>query len=87
MGAPSSLGFSLGQTFFGFSAKHQKEFHDQLFDLLWVGDGKWTFEDIYNLPLQVRRLWIDKINNYTQEKQAAIKQANRSNKTKTPFKK
>ena len=62
MGAPSPPGFVLDQTFFGFKPKHQVQFHDQLFDLLWAGDGRWDWDTIYNLPLHIRRLWVTRIN-------------------------
>lgn len=62
MGAPSNLGFNLDQTFFGFNPKQRVQFHEQLFDLLWYGEGRWSWDDIYNLPIHIRRLWITKIN-------------------------
>jgi len=62
MGAPSHLGFVLEQNFFGFNSKHQVQFHEQLFDLLWAGDGKWDWNTIYSLPIHIRKLWISKIN-------------------------
>jgi len=52
----------LDQTFFGFNPTHQIQFHEQLFDLLWYGEGRWSWHDIYNLPIHIRRLWITKIN-------------------------
>ncbi len=36
--------------------------HNRLFDLLWYGDGRWTWTDIYNLPIPIRRLWISNTN-------------------------
>lgn len=60
-GAPSLLGFNITQNFFGYSAKHKTKLHEGLFELLWVGEGRWSFDDIYNLPLGIRKLWISKI--------------------------
>jgi hypothetical protein len=62
MGAPSSQGFELNQTFFGFSSADQVILHDRLFDLLWYGNGRWTWDDIYYLPIRIRKLWIARIN-------------------------
>jgi hypothetical protein len=64
MGAPSNLDFNLAPTFFGFKPEHQIQFHEQLFDLIWAGDGKWDWDTVYNLPLHIRKLWINKINKY-----------------------
>ena len=54
--------FNLSSTFFGFNAKDQVFFHNQLFDLLWAGEGRWSFEDIYTMPLRIRKLWVSRIN-------------------------
>lgn len=74
MGAPSNLGFELGQTFFGFKPEHQIQFHNQLFDLLWAGEGRWDWDTIYNLPLHIRKLWIKRINQM-RDKQSAEQEA------------
>jgi len=62
MGAPSEPGFNLDQTFFGFKPEHQIQLHDQLYELLIAGDGRWDWDTIYNLPLHIRKFWISKIN-------------------------
>jgi len=62
MGRPSNLDFPLDQTFFGFSAKDRKYLHDALFDLVWEGAGRWSIDDVYNMPLPMRRLWVSKLN-------------------------
>lgn len=52
----------MDQTFFGFKPEHQVQLHDQLYELLVAGDGRWDWDTIYNLPLHLRRFWISKIN-------------------------
>ena len=42
MEAPSFQGFNLEQTFFGFKPEDRVDLHDQLFNMLWVGEGRWT---------------------------------------------
>ena len=54
--------FNLTPTFFGFKPEHQVYFHNQLFDLLWAGEGRWSFEDIYTMPLRIRKLRVSRIN-------------------------
>ena len=63
--------FNLTQTFFGFSAKDQVFFHNQLFDLLWAGEGRWSFDDIYTMPLRIRKLWVSRINKMRTDEAAA----------------
>ena len=43
MEAPSFQGFNLEQTFFGFKPEHRVDLHDQLFNILWAGEGRWTW--------------------------------------------
>jgi len=62
--------FNLTQTFFGFKPEHQVYFHNQLFDLLWAGEGRWCFEDIYTMPLRIRKLWISRINKLRSDESA-----------------
>lgn len=82
MGAPLLPGFSLGQTFFGFRPQDQVELHRRLFELLDAGEGRWTWDDIYNLPIRIRKLWISMINK--QRAEAAEKQSQPKNSTSTP---
>ena len=62
MGAPSSPGFQLEQTFFGFKPEDRVALHESLFNLVWHGAGRWDWETLYNMPVYIRRFWIQKIN-------------------------
>jgi hypothetical protein len=89
MGAPSTPGFALNQTFFGFNASHQVVLHQRLFELIWAGEGRWTWDDIYHLPIRVRKLWITNINKMRTEHNEEIqkqveKNRNSAMKHKTP---
>lgn len=64
MRTPSLLDFVLDQKFFGFDFKYQLYLHEQLFDLVWYGDGRWDWDTVYNLPIHIKRLWIRKYNEY-----------------------
>ena len=61
-------------TFFGFNPKHQVLLHNQIFDLLWAGEGRWTFQDIYTMPLRIRKLWISRINKIRSDEQAQLEE-------------
>lgn len=74
MGAPSVPGFNLDQTFFGFRPEHQVQLHDQLYELLIAGEGRWDWETIYNLPLHIRKFWVSKINKQRTEDAARAEQ-------------
>ena len=61
-------GFQLDQTFFGYKPSHRIQFHENLFELIWAGEGRWTFEDIYYMPIPMRKFWINKMNDIYQSK-------------------
>lgn len=87
-GAPSEQGFDSGLNFFGFRPEHQVQIHEQLFDLLWAGEGRWDWETIYHLPIHIRRLWIAKINKLrtqqnNEQQQAEQKAAEQIRRKKT----
>lgn len=61
MGAPSSQGFRLEQTFFGFKPADRVKLHESLFNLLWYGEGRWDWNTLYTMPIYLRKYWIKKI--------------------------
>ena len=67
MGAPSLPGFKLEQTFFGFKPEDRVSLHESLFNLVMYGQGRWTWQDLYTMPIYLRRFWIRKINKMTEE--------------------
>lgn len=73
----------MDQNFFGFKPKDRIEFHDSIFNLLWYGEGRWDWDTIYNMPIQIRRRWIMHIN-----KLITVKPTTNTNTTSAgPFKK
>jgi hypothetical protein len=81
MGAPSSQGFRLEQTFFGFKPEDRVSFHESLFNLVWVGAGRWDWETLYTMPVHIRRFWISKLNKMQDDAAAAAN--NRKSKSNT----
>jgi hypothetical protein len=74
MGAPSSPGFRLEQTFFGFKPEDRVVHHESLFNLLWHGAGRWDWETLYTMPVYIRRFWIKKINKMNDDAEQRAKQ-------------
>lgn len=67
-------GFKLDPTLFGYNSSDRVKLHEQLFEIVWAGNGKWSLDTIYNMPLPMRRFWVNKIN----EKFAQINQTSQS---------
>lgn len=55
-------GFQLNQTFFGLNSTHRAQLHDNLFELVWWGEGRWTLSDVYEMSVPMRRFWVRKLN-------------------------
>ena len=72
--APSKQGFSLEQTFFGFKPENRVDLHDQLFNILWAGEGRWTWNDIYHMPLFLRKFYVRKLKSIYEKQKTAEKQ-------------
>lgn len=65
--------------FFGLSLNYRKLLHSQIFDLIYHGNGGFTFSDVYNMPLWARKFYITKIVEFKEnEKQAYEKQAKKT---------
>lgn len=82
MEAPSKLGFRLDQTFFGFNPEHRIDLHDNLFNLLWHGDGRWDWDMLYNMPIFLRKFYVKRVNKLIEDRSAAQEAANEKAKNK-----
>jgi len=69
--APLLPGFPLGQTFFGFKPEDRIALHENIFNLIWHGEGRWDWDTIYNMPLFLRKFYIKQINMILEAKNAA----------------
>jgi len=61
----------LGQTFFGFKPEDRIALHENIFNLIWHGEGRWDWDTIYNMPLFLRKFYIKQINMILEAKNAA----------------
>lgn len=62
--------------FFGLNPNYRKHLHAHIFDLIYHGNGGFTFSDVYNFPIWVRKFYINKIIEFKkEEKQAHDKEA------------
>jgi hypothetical protein len=84
MEAPSLLGFQLVPTFFGFKPTDRPALHENIFNMLWHGEGRWTWDEIYQMPIFLRRFYVKQVNKIIHEKQAAAEEAYTARKSSTP---
>jgi len=87
MEAPSKLGFNLAQTFFGFKPEDRVALHDNIFNMIWHGEGRWDWGTIYEMPIFLRRHWVKRINKIIEERteyqNQIAEQRKRGRKSKT----
>jgi hypothetical protein len=69
MEAPSLQGFQLEQTFFGFKPEDRVFLHDNLFNMIWHGDGRWDWDTLYNMPIFLRRRWMKHVKRILEERE------------------
>jgi len=75
MEAPSMLAFACKQTFFGFKPEDRVTFHENIFNFIWYSEGKFSWDDVYNMPIFLRNFYTKKINKiFSQQQQDAEEQ-------------
>lgn len=47
--------------FFGLNHNYRKHLHSHIFDLIYHGNGGFTWNDVYNMPVWARKFYIGKI--------------------------
>jgi hypothetical protein len=68
------LGFNLQQTFFGFKPEDRIILHESIFNLIWHGEGRWDWDTIYNMPIFLRRFYVNRVNTIIEDRITAQKQ-------------
>jgi hypothetical protein len=53
--------------FFGLSLNYRQYLHAHIFDLIYHGNGGFTWNDVYNMPVWARKFYINKIIEFKQE--------------------
>lgn len=47
--------------FFGLTQEYKLQLHEEIFSLCYHGQGGFTWNDVYNLPIHLRRFYIMKV--------------------------
>lgn len=68
--------------FFGLPQNYRKHLHAHIFDLIYHGNGGFTFQDVYNFPIWVRKFYINKIIEFKQNEKEAHDKEMRKAKAK-----
>ena len=57
------------------------DLHALLFDMIWLGEGRWTWETMYHMPIFLRNFYLKKIEKIADDRQAAFQKAQSRNKS------
>jgi len=59
--------------FFGLALDYKLGLHEEIFSLCYYGKGGFTWEEVYNLPIHLRRYYIQQISKAIEEQNKAEK--------------
>lgn len=68
----------LPQTFFGLSEKYQQNVYEEFF--LLKHHGGWSFIEAYNLPVSLRRWFLERLTKHFEEEREQIQKAKNSSR-------
>ncbi len=59
--------------FFGLGTDYKLGLHEEIFSLCYYGKGGFVWEEVYNLPIHLRRFYIQQVSKAIEEKNKAEK--------------
>jgi hypothetical protein len=74
----------LGYRFFGLGTNYRIGLHEEIFSLCYYGQGGFTWSDVYNLPIYLRKFYIKQIVKIIEEKNKKETEQNSSRKRAVP---
>jgi hypothetical protein len=73
----------LDSTFFGLTQNYKIGVYQELFDLVYYGQGGFTYTDVSNMPIHIRRFFIKRIEQDLKKKQKAEQKASKAAQSKS----
>ena len=70
--------------FFGLGLEYKLGLHKEIFSLCYHGQGGFTWEDVYNLPIYLRRFYILEINKVIEERNKSESTQQKKTMTSSP---
>ena len=66
--------------FFGLGLNYKTGMHEEIFSLCYYGQGGFTWDEVYGLPIHLRRFYIKKVQEEIEKKNKAEQDAHNSSK-------
>lgn len=70
--------------FFGLAPDYRLGLHEEIFSLCYHGKGGFTWNEVYNLPIHLRRFYINQVKKVLEEKNKAEQQEVAKQKVNMP---
>jgi hypothetical protein len=70
--------------FFGLGPDYKLGLHEEIFSLCYYGKGGFTWEEVYNLPIHIRRFYIQQISKAIETKNKAEEEASKKQSSSVP---
>lgn len=70
--------------FFGLGTEYKLGLHEEIFSLCYYGKGGFTWEEVYELPIHLRRFYIQQITKAVEAKNKAEEEAGKKQSTSAP---
>lgn len=70
--------------FFGLGPDYKLGLHKEVFSLCYHGQGGFTWEEVYNLPIHLRRFYIMEINKIIEERNKSESTQQKKNMASAP---
>tara|TARA_S200002703_G_scaffold80689_1_gene69618 strand:- start:177 stop:416 length:240 start_codon:yes stop_codon:yes gene_type:complete len=65
----------LGLTFFGQPASNRPAIHEEIFSLTYYGNGGFTHQEVYSMPIPLRKFYIQEIMKALDEQKKGMEKA------------
>ena len=70
--------------FFGLGTEYKLGLHEEIFSLCYYGKGGFTWEEVYDLPIHLRRFYIQQISKAVEARNKAEEDASKKQSTSAP---
>ena len=71
--------------FFGLSLEYKIAFHQEIFNLCYHGKGGFTWLDVYNMPIILRRFYSNQIIDFIENQNKLKEEANKNKSNNAPI--
>ena len=69
-------------SFLGLQPKHKKDIHEEIFQLIYYHKGGFTFNEVYNLPIYLRKVYLNRLNKQYSDENKEIEKARKKTQQK-----